>query len=152
MHSGGINVASKVCVTPKVRKWCMKSPLPCNYSTLIISKDMPGDRCAIQGPRWVENGGKKEPHTVVSHEGRLMLNNANTPQGAVVWGNRPPKSHLGRTLSYTMVLSPYGVNNAAGWMHGRRVGPQRSLDLGLYGEPSQGGRHWQFTHWWWGLH
>lgn len=52
--------ASKVCVTHEVRKWCTKSsPLPSNYCTLIISKDMPGDRCAIQGPQCVENGGEE---------------------------------------------------------------------------------------------
>lgn len=36
------------------------SPLLSYYCTLNISKNISGDRCAIQGPQCVKNGGDQE--------------------------------------------------------------------------------------------
>ena len=41
----------------------MKLFLPGNYCALIISQDMPGDRCAIQAPKSVEEW--RVHHTVL---------------------------------------------------------------------------------------
>lgn len=100
---------SKVCVTPKVREWCMKFPFPGNYYTFSVSKDMPGDRCAIQN----HAGRLKMEETACSTTPfgpRLELNNANPPQGVFVLYVGP--------LSLEHCLRcpfPYGVNNEAGF-------------------------------------
>lgn len=87
----------------------MKFPFPCNYYTFSVSKDIPGDRCAIQNHA-ARLKMEETACSTIPVRLRLELNNANPPRGAFVLCVGPPSFEHHLRCPYT-----YGVNNEAGF-------------------------------------